>query len=79
MLAGFLAVLGVTALGPLGPGASAAVAVPAVTDLGTLGGDASSQAFAVSGNIVVGNSYTASGTGHAFAYDLGQPRRPWST
>jgi probable HAF family extracellular repeat protein len=70
LLTGVLALLGGTALGPLSPGASAAVAAPAVTDLGTLGGT-NSQATAVSGTIVVGYSDTASGQTHAFAYNLG--------
>ena len=77
ILAGILALLAVMALGPLGPDASAAATAPAVTDLGTLGGPFS-QALAVSGDIVAGDSTTASGADHAFAYDLGPPRVPRS-
>lgn len=55
-------------------GASAA-AVPTIIDLGALSGDTGSQATAVSGTIVVGQSSRAtnlpSGAGDAFAYNLG--------
>jgi len=70
---GVLAVLTVTVLGPLGASASAAVAAPTITDLGTRGGTGSSAA-AVSGDIVAGDADTASGDQYAFAYDLGAPR-----
>lgn len=61
---------GAVAFAALGPGVpTAAAATPTATDLGTLGGTGS-HAIAISGHIVVGNSDTASGASHAFAYDL---------
>jgi probable HAF family extracellular repeat protein len=47
-----------------------AAASPKMRDLGTLGGSYS-QATAISGNIIVGASATATGQVHAFVYDLG--------
>ena len=72
VLVRWLVLVAVMSTGALGLTTYAAQAAPSPTptDLGTLGGT-HSRAVAVSGNVVVGNSYTADGSQHAFAYVVG--------